>query len=44
MQTISKVHGLDAVVRKLKQLPIRIGNNATRRALRKGANVIRDAA
>src|SRR5690606_34999445 len=30
--------------RKLKLLPERLGRNAMRRALRKGANVIRDAA
>lgn len=39
-----KIEGLAAIERKLKQLPQRIGNNAMRRALRKGANVIRDAA
>lgn len=39
-----KVQGLAEIERKLKQLPQRIGTNAMRRALRKGANVIRDAA
>lgn len=38
------VEGLAEIQRKLKLLPQRIGNNAMRRALRKGANVIRDAA
>jgi HK97 gp10 family phage protein len=40
----SKLEGADEILRKLKLLPQRIGNNAMRRALRKGANVIRDAA
>lgn len=39
-----KVEGLAAIDRKLRLLPERIGRNAMRRALRKGANVIRDAA
>jgi len=34
----------DALIKKIRQLPIRLGNNAGRRALRKGANVIRNAA
>lgn len=38
------VEGLAEIERKLKQLPEKIGKNAMRRALRKGANVIRDAA
>lgn len=38
------VQGLAEIERKLKLLPERVGNNAMRRALRKGANVIRDAA
>ena len=38
------VQGLAEIERKLKSLPQRIGQNAMRRALRKGANVIRDAA
>lgn len=38
------VQGLAEIERKLKMLPERIGNNAMRRALRRGANVIRDAA
>lgn len=40
----TKIHGLDAIKRKLEKLPERLGNNAGRRALRKGANVFRDAA
>lgn len=40
----TKIHGLDAIKRKLEKLPKRLGNNAARRALRKGANVFRDAA
>lgn len=39
-----RLDGLDEIVRKLKLLPIRIGRNAARRALRKGANIVRDAA
>lgn len=39
-----KIEGLAEVKRKLKLLPERVGRNAMRRALRKGANVIRDAA
>lgn len=38
------VQGLAEIERKLKLLPERIGRNAMRRALRRGANVIRDAA
>lgn len=34
----------DALIKKIRQLPARLGNNAGRRALRKGANVIRNAA
>lgn len=37
-----KVEGLDDIQRKLKLLPERVGRNAVRRALRRGANVIRD--
>ena len=44
MQFDVDVKGLAEIERKLKLLPQRIGNNAMRRALRKGANVIRDAA
>lgn len=44
MQFDVDVKGLAEIERKLKLLPNRIGNNAMRRALRKGANVIRDAA
>lgn len=39
-----KVDGLAEIERKLKQLPQRVGTNAMRRSLRKGANVVRDAA
>lgn len=39
-----KIDGLDEVERKLKSLPVKFGNRAMRRALRKGANLIRDAA
>lgn len=38
------ITGLDRLVRKFKLLPQRIGNNAARRAMRKGANVTRDQA
>jgi len=38
------VRGLDEIERKLRLLPDRLGNNAMRRALRKGANIVRDAA
>lgn len=41
---MATIEGLDDVVRKLKLLPEKIGRNAMRRSLRKGANVIRDAA
>lgn len=39
-----KVEGLAEIQRKLRALPDKIGKNAMRRALRKGANVIRNAA
>lgn len=39
-----RIEGAEKILRKLKLLPQRIGNNAMRRALRKGANVVRDAA
>lgn len=39
-----RIEGLAAIERKLKLLPDRIGQRAMRRALRKGANVIRDIA
>ena len=39
-----QIHGVDAIRAKLRKLPERLGRNAMRRALRKGANVIRDAA
>src|SRR5690606_28565232 len=44
MQFDVDVKGLAEIERKLKLLPERIGRNAMRRALRKGANVIRDMA
>jgi HK97 gp10 family phage protein len=44
MQVTTSITGADEIVRKLKLLPERIGRNAMRRALRKGANVIRDQA
>lgn len=40
----SEIHGLDAIQAKLSKLPERLGRNAMRRSLRKGANIIRDAA
>jgi HK97 gp10 family phage protein len=39
-----KIEGLAEIKRKLDKLPERIGNNAMRRSLRKGANVIKEAA
>lgn len=44
MPTTVKLEGLDDLLAKLKQLPGRIGDNAMRRSLRKGANVIKTAA
>lgn len=44
MPTTVKLEGLDDLLAKLQQLPDRIGNNAMRRGLRKGANVIKQAA
>lgn len=44
MATTVEIQGAAELLRKLRQLPDRIGRNAGRRALRKGANVIRDAA
>lgn len=44
MDVTVKVEGLGEIDRKLRLLPQRVGINAMRRALRKGANVIRDAA
>jgi HK97 gp10 family phage protein len=38
------IRGLDGILDKLRKLPDRVANNAVRRSLRKGANVIRDAA
>lgn len=40
----TRIEGVDELTRKLKLLPQRIGTNAMRRALRKGANIIRDGA
>jgi HK97 gp10 family phage protein len=39
-----KLTGLDPILAKMRKLPDAIGNRAMRRALRKGANVIRGAA
>lgn len=39
-----KMTGTDQILKNLGALPERVGRNAMRRALRKGANVIRDAA
>lgn len=44
MQVTTSITGADEIVRKLKLMPERIGRNAMRRSLRKGANVIRDIA
>lgn len=44
MATTVEIQGADELLRKLRQLPDRIGRNAGRRALRKGAIVVRDAA
>lgn len=41
---IVKVDGLDAIVRKMEQLPDRFVRRGLKRALRKGANVIRNGA
>lgn len=38
------IEGLDAIKRKMQALPDKVAYNAARRALRKGANVIRDKA
>lgn len=43
-ESFGDVVGADEIIRKIRDLPERIGNNAGRRALRKGANVIRNAA
>lgn len=40
MQFDVDVQGLAAVERKLRLLPDRLGNNAMRRALRKGARIV----
>lgn len=44
MIVTTTITGTEQIVRNLKLLPERIGRNAMRRALRKGANVIRDQA
>lgn len=41
---ISNEIDYDELIRRIRLLPERLGNNAGRRALRKGANVIRNAA
>ena len=41
---ISNEIDYDELIRRIRQLPQRIGNNAARRSLRRGANVIKDAA
>lgn len=38
------IEGLDAIKRKMRAIPDKAAYNASRRALRKGANVIRDKA
>lgn len=44
MEISVDVQGLTEINRRLRLLPDRLGNNAMRRALRKGANVIRNEA
>jgi HK97 gp10 family phage protein len=44
MIVTTTITGTEQIVRNLNLLPERIGRNAMRRALRKGANVIRDQA
>lgn len=44
MAVISDIVGMDEIIAKLNKLPTRLAGNAMRRSLRKGANVIRDAA
>ena len=39
-----KIEGLDPVIRKLRALPEKFGKRGMRRALRKGANIVRNAA
>ncbi len=41
---ISNEIDFDGLIKKIRDIPVRAGRNAGRRALRKGANVIRDAA
>jgi HK97 gp10 family phage protein len=41
---ISNEIDFEGLIKKIRDLPVRAGRNAGRRALRKGANVIRDAA
>lgn len=44
MEISVDIQGLTEINRRLRLLPDRLGNNAMRRALRKGANVIRNEA
>lgn len=41
---ISNEIDFEGLIKKIRDIPVRAGRNAGRRALRKGANVIRDAA
>lgn len=41
---ISNEIDFDYLIKRIRELPQRIGNNAGRRSLRRGANVIKDAA
>jgi HK97 gp10 family phage protein len=44
MLITTSISGTEEIIRKLRLLPERVGRNAMRRSLRKGANVIRDQA
>jgi HK97 gp10 family phage protein len=44
MQVTTSITGTEEIVKRLRLLPERLGRNAIRRSLRKGANVIRDQA
>jgi HK97 gp10 family phage protein len=44
VEVTTSISGTELVVSRLRQLPEKLGRNAMRRALRKGANVIRDQA
>lgn len=44
IENLGEIVGADEIIRKIRDIPERLGNNAGRRALRKGANVIRNAA